>query len=301
MVLKNVGIDRSIKIGGGREGAFKAGREAEKSEAVLMMEEPEGVVEHEEAMLVEEAAETVPEVRVDKKRDRRRHYRKKRGREGKEEGAKENVAEPAIPALEDDKIHISPPEAVIEEAAPISSSLFSSLLQPPPTLISETIGLYRQNALFKSAFYLAEEEQYKPHDKVQDLLNEDEEATVPSLQEPTFVKEPFEELSGFDAGQVREISAEENEESVDQQHDVRIEIQEEDELFSSIEAEELFPETEAALPLFAEENGNEEEECEEGDEQEGQPGEESSTSDEPFKEAHPGKESNLHSDHEHAP
>ena len=68
--------------------------------------------------------------------------------------------------------------------------MLSSLLQPPPTLISETINRYRQNEMFKGAFYLTEEDQYKPHDQVQDLLNEeDEEEEVPALQEPAFDQE----------------------------------------------------------------------------------------------------------------
>lgn len=184
MVLKNVGLDRSIKIGGGRESAIKASREAEKGEATPVEES----IEQEEAQPVAETSTEVrPEVRVEKKRDRRRHYRKRRG--GREEGAKEEVVEPTVPSLEDEKISIPPPEergeAALEEA-PVTSTLLSSLLQPPPTLISETISRYRQNDLFKGAFYLTEEEQYKPHDKVQELLNEDDEDIAPTLQEPSF-------------------------------------------------------------------------------------------------------------------
>jgi hypothetical protein len=182
MVLKNVGLDRSIKIGGGKEASFKASREEEKVETAV----EEGVEQEEAQPSPETPAEARPEVRVDKKRDRRRHYRKRRGRE---EGAKE-AAEPTVPPLEDEKITIPPPEEGVEtisEGAPAAPSLLSSLLQPPPTLISETINRYRQNELFKGAFYLTEEEQYKPHDKVQELLNEeDEEETAPVLQEPTY-------------------------------------------------------------------------------------------------------------------
>lgn len=200
MVLKNAGLDRSIKIGGGREGTLKvSSREADKGEAVVA-EEEETVVEQEEAhpQPTEAVAEVKSDARLDKKRDRRRHYRKRRGSRGeereeapKEEGMPEAAA-PSIPPLEDEKINIPPPEEGIEGqgAAPMSSSLLSSLLQPPPTLISETISRYRENALFKNAFFLTEEEQYKPHDKVQELLNEDdEEDFAPPLQEPTFAKE----------------------------------------------------------------------------------------------------------------
>ncbi len=205
MVLKNAGLDRSIKIGGGREGNLKASREADKGE-VAVAEEEETVVEQEEAhpQPAEAVAEAKSDTRLDKKRDRRRHYRKRRGSRGeeredapKEEGNPE-VAGPSIPPLEDEKIHIPPPEegAEAQGTAPMSSSLLSSLLQPPPTLISETINRYRENALFKNAFFLTEEEQYKPHDKVHELLNEDdEEDFAPPLQEPTFAKESEVEAS----------------------------------------------------------------------------------------------------------
>lgn len=238
MVLKNVGLDRSIKIGGGREGSLKAGREVEKAGTVAIEEEGEAEVGLEERAVQspEAPVEGRAEVRVDKKRDRRRHYRKRRG---KEEGVKEGDAEPAVSISEDEKTAISAPETGVEgiqevPSAPITSSLLSSLLQPPPTLISETISRYRQNDLFKSAFYLTEEEQYKPHDKVQDLLNEDDDEFAP-LQEPTFVKEPS-EMAG---DQLRGQS-----ESLDDSQEGKKE--------KAWEIKEVEPE--AALPLYAEED-----------------------------------------------
>ncbi|WP_075883507.1 hypothetical protein [Candidatus Protochlamydia sp. W-9] len=203
MVLKNAGLDRSIKIGGGREGNLKAtNREFDKNEGVT---EEEIVAEQEDTNIqVSENPESRQEVKVDKKRDRRRHYRKRRGGKGeeREENAKEaiNDLSPSdIPSLEDEKINLLPPEEVIEngQTSTLSPSLLSSLLQPPPTLISETINRYRENALFKNAFFLTEEEQYKPHDKVQELLNEDDDVDfAPYLQEPTFAKEPESSNSG---------------------------------------------------------------------------------------------------------
>ncbi len=171
MVLKNAGLDRSIKIGGGREGTLKPQREAEKEVPVEAESEAEETGREAEVP----GAEGRPEAKVDKKRDRRRHYRKRRGRDEKEEGAE--VAEGAIPPLEDEKVAIQPPEQniAIEATAALSPAMLSSLLQPPPTLISETINRYRQNEMFKGAFYLTEEDQYKPHDQVQDLLNEEDE------------------------------------------------------------------------------------------------------------------------------
>ena len=194
MVLKNAGLDRSIKIGGGREGSLKtASREIEKG--IQIETEPEFHVPkhvHLQPVASEGAVEAKADVRVDKKRDRRKNYRKRRGSKGDErdEARIEGETEPVIPPLEDAQINLPPPEegAGTGTYTPLSSSLLTSLLRPPPMLISETINRYRENALFKSAFFLSEEDDYKPHDKVQDLLNEnDEEDFAPPLQEPTFV------------------------------------------------------------------------------------------------------------------
>lgn len=191
IVLKNAGLDRSIKIGGGREGNLKIAREIEKEE-IIPEEEP---VETSQEVEAPAPLETRPEVRVDKKRDRRRHYRKRRGRDEREEEGKEENSEPSTLSLEEGKGVIPALEQRTDNSQegniPLSSTSFSALLQPPPTLISETINRYRQNELFKGAFYLTEEEQYRPHDKVQELLNEDDEDISLSLQEPTF--EPEEE------------------------------------------------------------------------------------------------------------
>ncbi len=175
MVLKNAGLDRSIKIGGGKDSTVKASREEEK------IEQNNEVLTSEENKPTDASNDARPEVRVDKKRDRRRHYRKRRGKEELKEGESEQQS----PQVEE-KIAIAPTESGLSDHPTIASPSFSSLLQPPPTLISETIGRYRQNELFKGAFYLSEEEQYQPHEKVQDLLNEEDDEAIPMLQEPDF-------------------------------------------------------------------------------------------------------------------
>jgi len=279
MVLKNAGLDRSIKIGGGREGGNKAAREQEKVELFIEEDKDNETTKEEAASSAEAPADgRSAEPRLDKKRDRRRNYRKRRGRDDKEDTKEEVIAiEPILPALEDDKVAIAAPlegEEVLAGAT--GANLFSSLLQPPPTLISETINRYRENALFKNAFFLTEEEQYKPHDKVQDLLNEDDEnEAVPHLQEPTFA---------MDAS-----SAEEDPDFFDNRSDAEnsspladslAQEEEEKEGLTLVQREEFFEisdsnsqltffssdqiEEESALPLFAEEeaiekNGDEEE------------------------------------------
>jgi hypothetical protein len=127
LVLKNVGLDRTIKIGGGRE--VKKEREKEK----------------EEAPVEAEAAEP----RVDKKRDKRRHSRRRRSKSDMlaAEETKEQGIEEAVPSEEE----------VVEKAP--SRPVRSALLPPPSTLISETIARYKDNALFKDAFFLKDEDE----------------------------------------------------------------------------------------------------------------------------------------------
>lgn len=195
MVLKHMGAgEKAIKIGGGREGVIRATKEkeTEREEAAVAAEEQ--VAEQVEQIRPGEGERPV-EAKLDKKRDRRRHYRKRKG--GREEGVKEEAPEIAVPPLEtEEKITIPAPEAIPEEEkeSALPASVLSSLLQPPPLLISETIGRYRENVLFKNAFF-SEEEGYKPHNKAQELLNEDEiESEKPQQEE----QKNEEESSSFD-------------------------------------------------------------------------------------------------------
>jgi hypothetical protein len=153
MVLKNVGLDRSIKIGGGREGregaAPKRERIAPKEPAKTEVSEPP-------------PAETKTEP---KRRERRRHYRKRRGREtgAPREGNGDERQEGS-----EERIKIPTPEAMVNLeqegiGKPIkpTSALLSSLLPPPPTLISESIERYKGNELFKNVFIPKEERRHE--------------------------------------------------------------------------------------------------------------------------------------------
>jgi hypothetical protein len=147
MVLKNVGMDRAIKIGGGRE--TKASKEAEKVAPVSQEE-----TQDEE---VAASAEVAQEGRFDKKRDRRRQSRKKRGRdEPKEEISSGELAQESS----EEVLAISSSEEKVELPAPKgdTASFISSILPPPTTLISDSIARYKDNALYKGAFYNREEE-----------------------------------------------------------------------------------------------------------------------------------------------
>lgn len=167
MVLKSISSDRSIKIGGGKENG-RAVRETEKEPAQNATDSRAPAISESQA----QPADSTEAGRSEKKRERRRQYRKKRGgrEDEKEEGGSVPLAE--TPSAESVSLinDLTTGMEAEQVATPVTSSLFSSLLQPPPQLISETIGRYRGNELFKSAFFLEEEEQYKPHEKAEELL-----------------------------------------------------------------------------------------------------------------------------------
>jgi len=155
MVLKNVGIDRTIKIAGGREAHMRPAREisSEKVESHA----PEAQTLEISESTAQPAAEKTQETRIEKKRDRRRNYRRRRGREG---GAAEEQ-DTGEEAPEMGKVELQEPlKSGESELSPLAqqvatTSILTSLLPPPPTLISETISRYKH--LFKDAFYTKEE------------------------------------------------------------------------------------------------------------------------------------------------
>lgn len=142
IVLKNVGLDRSIKIGGGREGTMRPSKEP--------IEEKE---EQESVGAEGRTAENRPEVRQDRKRDRRRQS--KRRREVVEPFVEEGAA--SLPTMEQKS---TPPpvaaQGVAQEENAPNGALLASLLAPPP-LVFETIGRYKEQ--FKDAFYTKEEQE----------------------------------------------------------------------------------------------------------------------------------------------
>lgn len=186
MVLKNVGLDRSIKIGGGREAAAKQPKELPQEKPDLAFVGEEISTEQAEGA----TPETKPEGRLEKKRDRRRHYRRRRGREEtKEEGLSEETTGEALEKGKSDegKIEIPAPQKIEaseeepHEHEPITHtpSFISSLLPPPTTLISETIGRYKDNALFKGAFFRDDE-------KAKEEPKEDSESLTIALEQPAY-------------------------------------------------------------------------------------------------------------------
>lgn len=195
MVLKNVGVDRAIKIGGGRDANVRGGRDHshEKHEPAVEAES--------EAAEGGSKADSKQEGRVDKKRDRRRNSRRRRGRD--DSAVKEGGEEESEGA---ERVELPKPnysEGGSGEQLPMTSVL-TSLLPPPQTLISETIARYRDNASFKSAFF-SKDDQEEPA-STEDSA-EDEDAIRPPTVE---LKQP--EFGSF------EMTEEEEEEVYRQRH-----------------------------------------------------------------------------------
>lgn len=164
MVLKNVGIDRTIKIGGGREAARSAPKETlpereEQTQEVIEVEAP--------STNITPVAASTTEPRPEKKRERRRHYKRRRGRE---EGSTEEGGTDEEGAKKE--------EGVGEEiSTPSPMPFMSSVLPPPSTLISETIARYKDNALFKGAFFVKEDKEEKESEeqKKEEILSHSED------------------------------------------------------------------------------------------------------------------------------
>lgn len=142
MILKNVGVDRSIKIAGGKDIPHKQHKEV-----------PEKLVSQQSEAEPEEPINRP----VDKKRDRRRTLRRRtRGDESDEKLSpiETNLIPP--PPLPDKPMRISnTPKGSSksnEEKIKLSTAVINSFLPPPPTLISETIDRYKDNKLFEGVF-----------------------------------------------------------------------------------------------------------------------------------------------------
>lgn len=150
MVLKNVGVERTIKIGGGRESPPRPQREPRESRepaiersAVVAPSEESG----RPAAAGQLSSEPRPDGRIDKKRERRRQGRRRRGRDDRptEGGA-------AVVEGYEESVAVQVAVAGEERRDESSGGGLTSILPPPSQLISETLQQYRGNELFKDIF-----------------------------------------------------------------------------------------------------------------------------------------------------
>jgi hypothetical protein len=158
VILKHAVGERAIKIGGGREALARSVKEIEK-------------LEGEAAQPAAARAEEAPaEGRTDKKRERRRQNRRRRGKDERDEAPTEREVLPqaervTAPPISEEQLADAASREVANIVDPmsVSRSVLSSIIIPPPTLISETIGQYKEK--FKEAFFTKDEEQSKPSEE----------------------------------------------------------------------------------------------------------------------------------------
>lgn len=132
VALKNVSHERNIKIGGGREGPMRhQHREPQEREPEPQVAEEEQAPAAEETVL--EAAVTS---RMDKRRDRRRRHRR---RSDEQDWSERKPMESQETAEGEAKGSEEKPD----QETKTSSSVFTHLIPPPPTLISETLSRYK--------------------------------------------------------------------------------------------------------------------------------------------------------------
>lgn len=166
--LKNATLEKTIKIGGGR--APKEPKEGEAKVEISLKEDKAEVAQEEVPLPSPALAEPKPEKNGDKKRDRRRNLKRRRNREGGDASEGETSAAVEVPSLEEEGVQIQPP--TMEVGASVTPALIlSSLLQPPPNLISDSISHYREK--FKNAFFVSEED-LQPHAQAEALLKEED-------------------------------------------------------------------------------------------------------------------------------
>ncbi|MES2122408.1 MAG: hypothetical protein V4492_06490 [Chlamydiota bacterium] len=136
VALKNVSHERNIKIGGGRDSSH---RPPPREQPQPKEAEPASAEEQpaEEETVLEAAIGS----RMDKRRDRRRHRRRRGGDDSDWAARKPSESsdqETAAPQRETEG------GGSAEDEAKVSSPSFTTLIPPPPTLISETIGRYKE-------------------------------------------------------------------------------------------------------------------------------------------------------------
>jgi hypothetical protein len=145
VVLKNANIERAIKIGGGREAPVRHSREpsperTHEPAAAESDEQEESAPAHEQSM----------EPRSDRKRDRRRNRRRRGGDDRYEQREWSDKSRPAEDSHSKETSSTQSEETDrgggAHDETQVSSSMFSTLFPPPQTLISETIGRYKDMA-----------------------------------------------------------------------------------------------------------------------------------------------------------
>jgi hypothetical protein len=148
VALKNVSHERSIKIGGGREAPMRHSHREPPQEREREAREPRG--EPREPMIAAEeesqdgSEDNVLDEAINSRMEKRRDRRRRRHRRPSDE---QEWSDRQQSQSQDEKSQSDSEQKAqgggAEDEAKVSSQMFSSLIPPPPRLISETIGQYK--------------------------------------------------------------------------------------------------------------------------------------------------------------
>jgi hypothetical protein len=131
VALKSATHERNIKIGGGRDASMRH----QHREPPQEREAPEPMVAEEQPVQEETGLEAAIGARMEKRRDRRRRRHRRSEDDWSERRSAESQQQPQAEA--ESKSQNS------EEETKVSSPMFSSLIPPPPNLISQTLSRYK--------------------------------------------------------------------------------------------------------------------------------------------------------------
>lgn len=141
VALKSVSHDRSIKIGGGREASIRQTSQREPIHDKEREDESKVTEEYPESIPMQEGVlESAISSRMEKRRDRRRRRHRRDDQEWNERRAHERERQEQVQQPENEpKVQ----GGGVEDETKVSSPIFSSLIPPPTTLISETLSRYK--------------------------------------------------------------------------------------------------------------------------------------------------------------
>jgi hypothetical protein len=162
VALKNVSHERNIKIGGGREASIRHGhrelaQDREREPVTASAEEEQ------QPVVQENGLEAAIGARMEKRRDRRRR-RHRRSSEDQEDWTerRQQQSEGQESQLDAEQ---KAQGGVVEDETKVSSPIFSSLIPPPSTLISETLGRYKDKEFMEGVPFKEVEAKEKKTDK----------------------------------------------------------------------------------------------------------------------------------------
>ena len=163
VLLKGVSLEKSIKIGGGREAQIRPSKE------------PPAAKEEEETSAEEGSLEPAATSQEARRKDRKRHRRRRANEERSEmkEWSEKKKTEAPTTSKEEPK---ATPSAELPSLAP--SPLLGTLIPPPTTLISESLARYKETLILEPPVP-DEHVNEPPKEKMKDKTQEEATTVAP--------------------------------------------------------------------------------------------------------------------------